>query len=195
MLLILLGCTPTCEDDQINDPITGDCVELWSDPSTPEEALAALPDCSALPGGNRIDLVQGCVDGACVGMRLGEIEADLGDAECDSNAFEDDLIGCEWDWGVLALFHGEDGSLPSDATATTVAAKDDFDGADPDGLGLGISLNCYLDTLGEPDDIDYTETDAGLSPWYTRWDGVGAFTDFFGSNYGEVTSLYLHGMD
>ena len=40
MLLFLMACTPTCEDGQVNDPITGDCVNTWSDPTTPEEALA-----------------------------------------------------------------------------------------------------------------------------------------------------------
>jgi hypothetical protein len=196
MLLFLMACTPTCEDGQVNDPITGDCVNTWSDPTTPEEALAALAECEYATPGSGLDLIAGCVDDACVGMTLGEFEAELGAAdECDANIFEDELIGCEWDSGVFASFLGDNGALPEDGEATMVAARHNYNGSDPDGLALNISLTCYLDVLGEPDDIDYTETDAGLSPWHTQWDGVAAFTDFFGDNYGEVTSLYLHGVD
>lgn len=196
MLFLLLACTPTCPEGQINDPISGDCVGTWSDPTSPEEALAALSECEFLPSGDDLDLFEGCVDVACVGMTLSEIEGLLGEGDCDANLFDDELIGCEWDGGDLyASFEGENGVAVEDGVARTVAAKENYAGADPSGLGLDISLNCYLDALGEPDDIDYVDTDAGLSPWHVQWDGVGAFTDFFGDNYGAVTSLYLHGQD
>jgi len=194
MLLLLLACSPPCEEGQINHPVTGECMKAWSDPSTPDEALAALPECDYLGPGDRIVVDAGCVDDACVGMSLAGISAVLGEGTCEGDAFDGEPIGCAWN-NVSVRFEGEAGTYVEDGIATSIAAIDEFDGSSPEGLGLGISLSCYLEVLGEPDDIHYTDTDFGLSPWHTTWDGIGAFTDYFSDDYGQVSSVFLHGRD
>ncbi|MCP4810608.1 MAG: hypothetical protein GY913_33125 [Proteobacteria bacterium] len=63
----------------------------------------------------------------------------------------------------------------------------------PGGLGIGVSMRCFLDVYGEPDDIDYTVDDRGHyevqsfdydDPWFV------VRTDLFGGDgYAEHISL------
>ncbi len=78
----------------------------------------------------------------------------LGEAD-DCYPSYSDTIRCEWDAGVYSYFEDADGDeLVEDTSESSFLYLGAPGLASPEGLGLGVSLQCFFDALGLPEDID-----------------------------------------
>jgi hypothetical protein len=125
---------------------------------TPEVAAAAfpitaLPACELLPAGTDIDVRAGCALGVCANMTYAEFTAILGEPD-DCDPTFSDKIECVWSAGVSGNFTDADGDeLVEDTSTTSFVYVEDPGLASPEGLGLGLSLQCFLDQLGLAEDV------------------------------------------
>lgn len=126
--------------------------------------LDALPACEPAAPSERIDLAAGCVDGICAGMTYAEIvEATGGEGDCRPIEAEGETDShCLWAAGGVVTIHDDadaDGEPDPDDATRLVFVPAGADATDPQGLGVGMSLRCYLDALGAPDSVHYCGTD------------------------------------
>ena len=177
LLASLLACGPTLPDCSSGQHITanGECAD---DPTI--EGSELFPACEPLAAGDRIEVRAGCADGACNGADFPTINAALG----EEGVCEADISGlsfCSWlDDGLHSFFDDDDGDdLPdTGAPAAGIYLYPDYDGSTEEGLGLGISMACWLDTYGYTDEVEYETDDAGdryISELW--WPSIGLFVD------------------
>jgi hypothetical protein len=156
LIASLIACT-TCGEGQIKDPISGDCLDEYVAPTSQEEARESLPECDLLPSSSRLDIEAACADGACAGMTYNEVNAALGETgDCDEPS--SDWLVCHWQNDALHMYFEDadyDGQPDVDDVAIGLYLEESWSGSDESGLGLGISMRCYLDVLGEPEEIEY----------------------------------------
>lgn len=162
MLVLLLACN-TCPEGTAEAP-GGDCLPVTQHATTQEEALALLPECEPLSPSDRLDLAAGCADGLCAKDSFTQMNAASGtEGSCDESFLDDDYLYCNWGGEVFAFFDdaNNDGVPDAEDTALGIYIHDEYDGSDADGLGIGVSLRCFLDVYPDPDDIDYEVDDRG----------------------------------
>jgi hypothetical protein len=126
--------------------------------------LDALPACELAAPSERIDLAAGCVDGICADMTYAEIvEATGAEGACRPSEYEGETDSlCLWATGGVVTIHDDadaDGEPDPDDATSLVFVHAGADATDPRGLGVGMSLRCYLDELGAPDSVQYCATD------------------------------------
>jgi len=119
------------------------------------DPFADAPACAADLGDGRIDLDTQCADGACAGDSQADWVAALGsDANCKAS-YAGDSYRCSWENGLTGYFDDDDGDgLPDDAAEAVVVFVDlPYSGTSADGLGLGVSVECFGEALGVPDTL------------------------------------------
>jgi hypothetical protein len=123
---------------------------------TASELAARLPACTAEAGNGALDLDQGCVAGLCVGSPVAEAVAG---AACEDLTFAQS-VSCRphQEGGAHRIglsFHDLRGRRPhaSDAIDAVYMAKS-ATASTTDGLGIGVSLACFLDRYGAPEAVE-----------------------------------------
>ncbi len=117
--------------------------------------LDSLPPCMPAPAPHdgSIDLTTGCVKGVCQGMTFASVNATLGaQGVCTSLGAQ---VDCKWS-GLDIIFDDTNGDGVPDAGATTngIFLAAPFRGTTSDGLGVGATLRCFIDSLGAPTEIE-----------------------------------------
>lgn len=219
--LAMIGCAgdpPECSDgfelgegDLCYEVVsgTGTPTGTTTDPDAIEAWLGGLEDCGLPPGDGTLDLADGCLGAACVGMSFDAANAALGgDATCVPFVYEFAgysfaYVDCLWSNGVSALLEDadRDGAADVGVTLNGLQAEAPFAGTTADGLGLGVSLTCFVPILGEPDSIALEPDDRGdwrLTTATWNLAGVTAYDSGGGGPYdidpdGEVDSLSVYG--
>jgi hypothetical protein len=178
------------------DADTGNGTEDFA-PSA-EDVMETLEDCLAGFTDGRIDVAEGCADGACSGMSYDQVNAALGDAgSCD--AIFAGFLSCDWPNGISSYFDDYDGDeRPDDgATAYGIHLRDPYDGGTSDGISIGASMVCFFDVYGAPDRADFTWI--GEEWWVTsvEYTSLGLYADDWWSKdgyepdgYCDAISLY-----
>lgn len=140
LLALALACAPG----------TGD-----ADTATVDVPIVPLPGCELHAPGD-VDIEAGCALGVCAESTYAAFRTVLGEADDCAPSFSD-KIRCEWDAGVYAYFEDADGDeLVEDTSSNSFLYLEDPGLTTPEGLGLGVSLQCFFDELGLADDIDLT---------------------------------------
>jgi len=159
-LMVLSACdSGGCEDDEVLTA-GGECV-----PGTIEQAEwvsdvidgVRTRDCVSETGNGDLDLVNACAFGGCVGDTYDELRAAWGAAvQCNrftSVVSDSDRLACDWENG-LGMHFDVDGNAPEPTSPGSVFTFEaPFRGTTPDGLGIGVSLGCFVEALGEPRDV------------------------------------------
>ncbi|MEQ1567261.1 MAG: hypothetical protein ABMA64_16590, partial [Myxococcota bacterium] len=155
----------------------GHCYPPPPDPVPPTltEVLTDPASCDPAKPGADVDWIGGCLDGACAGDTFDAIDAALGrGADCRLNSTAT-LWTC--DWGpVEAAFDVQegDGTLPApDAPTDFVRALRGYEGTSPEGLGIGLSPACFVDSLGAPTTALLVDGGGGLALQQATWDLFG----------------------
>ena len=162
-LLSLLACSPRIPDCEANETYDadGNCIPRDTSLSEAMQAIVdALPACELLPAGDRLDLRNGCADGACAEDSYAQMTAALGAGDCEDDD-DDTLIYCLWQEETLAAFiWDEDGDHQPDGSEQNEGLHlyEEWSGTDENGLGMGISLACYVEVFGDTD-ADEVEVD------------------------------------
>jgi hypothetical protein len=212
MWWLLLACTterpsdPTLVDDE--DPGVecadgfyegddGNCYEIRADEDPVDLAFAALPECHPLDPDDRLDLRDRCLDGVCVGAEFQSADDALGDAwYCDY--YSDGWVDCRWEGlGVRIVTPGDIDAPDPSGAMWRVEMMPAYDGADEDGLGIGISVACWVDLLGEPDRIEFAEDGSDWKIDNLWWESGITVWDYVDESDGEggdglVDWVYLY---
>lgn len=151
---LLPACTPSCPPGL--EYIDGQCRS-----GTPGEGIdldeRGHPPCEFEAGNGRLDIDSGCADGACDDALYADMVDALGPASCDASDVISETTFCDWQGGALRSHFDDvdlDGVPDPDATARGLYLSEGYDGTSPDGLGLRVSLACFYDVYGEPDEED-----------------------------------------
>jgi hypothetical protein len=120
--------------------------------------LDALPPCAPAPAPHdgSIDLATACVEGVCMGMTFAEVNSALGaQGDCMSSPAVEGSLFCSWS-GLEIIFDDIDGDGVPDpgSTTTGISLIAPFRGTTSDGLGIGATLRCFVDSLGAPTEIE-----------------------------------------
>lgn len=147
----------------------------YPDPSV-ADVLASLPDCVARPPGDGLDLGSGCVDGSCVDGRFDGFVATLGPPEaCPTIDGLGEQYECDFGGGRFALFVAPAGRAQprSSDRAAWIRIRSAFEGADPDGLSVGVGPRCFVEQLGVPDRVEFQQIAGELLVSELRWEVTG----------------------
>ena len=119
--------------------------------------VAALPACELRPGDGALDLDRGCVDGACMGDQVPKVVAAF-EATCTETSMgEAGKRLCDTDDGISFF----DDSTLQRAPSSQLHAfylSPDYEGRTKAGLGLGLSLACFVQELGTPTKVEIKRT-------------------------------------
>lgn len=155
MFWLALACSP-CPEGFVADG--GACVPDTAGVEPVELDERGHPPCEPREPGTRLGLEQGCVDGACDGVDYAGWVGALGaEGSCDTSDVVPETTFCSWQGGnVDTHFVDEDldGAPDDGAVAEGAYVSEGWSGSDADGLGLGISLACFYEVLGEPQEED-----------------------------------------
>jgi hypothetical protein len=149
---------------------------LSDDPPTFVEALESLGPCTRLKNGDEIDAIGGCMGGACAGDEFSAILLALGDRDTVCDQLDTAEWECVWPQGIVVLFPPADtdeGAPSVGSRATWVRARYDYEGATADGLGIGISVSCFVEVLGLPDTVFLVPSLDELVPQEVEWLALG----------------------
>ncbi|MEQ1507389.1 MAG: hypothetical protein ABMB14_34490 [Myxococcota bacterium] len=190
-LLLLAACAAVaaCADAPgADDPcrpgfVRGEDGHCWPPPPDPapptaNDVLEALGPCVPFKPSDEIDLVGGCIEGACAGATFDTVSAALGSAvgptDCE---VIDGLWYCHWDQAIDVAFPltDDDGpDAPIDGSrASFVRGTTRYAGATVDGLGVGISPRCWVDALGPASSAVFVDVLGTLAVSQIVWDAYG----------------------
>jgi hypothetical protein len=162
VLLILLACAdePACPGPKIDGvcyAATDDAPATPTDTGTAVDAFAVLAaewePCAPLPGNGELDLTGQCAFGVCDNQPYADAVLALGPpAEVEASYGQVDV---SWSEGVTAYYADPGTGVPAqDALSISVLVSPDADAQTTDGLGPGVSMQCWVDALGNPDEIE-----------------------------------------
>lgn len=156
ILALLWGCGPQCSEDEV---VTREgCVPAAESVGWDEETLPGyrLRACRTLePGEGTLDFEDGCASGACLGDTYGSFRAALGEPTEIEGAGSWVLV--DWDQrGLYAYFDDDDGDNEPDPDEPVYrfVVNGPAAGTSVDGLATELSLACFVQVLGPPDDVD-----------------------------------------
>jgi hypothetical protein len=155
--------------------------------------------CEPEAGDGSLDLVGACALGGC----RGDTYAALLDAwgvgvDCDTIDGDEPFVACDWANGLGMHFDGTGPSPADDAIGTVFTVESPFLGTTDGGLGVGVSLGCYVEALGAPESV-VPDSEVADLPSSATWRGDVHFTAFdFGGNGagtsdGFVDQLLIYG--
>ncbi len=187
LILLALACQPALPDCEPGQNINAD-YECVDDPAIPGSEL--LPPCDLLPVGDEIEVSSGCSEGACADATYDSFNAALGETgECDSL---EGYAFCDWRDGLLgSFFDDNDGDdVPDDgAGAAGVFLDSGYAGASADGLGVDISLQCWIDVYGYTDLVEYETVGEEQFIAELQWGDLGLIVDAQADGDGEGDGL------
>lgn len=193
------GCTrPTCPEGQLRNQY-GDCLDPDPNAKAPiPEGGESLPPCERLPVGDEVDLINGCIEGACVFDTFADINAKLGEAgACDE--YDLGVAFCEWRGGAIqANFDDDnnDGIPDAGDEAFGLYLYEPYAGSSAGGLGVGVSLRCFLEDFIAINDIETNEVDGEIQIVEVFFDNPSMFVhdDYVLGEYdGLVSWISLYG--
>jgi hypothetical protein len=115
--------------------------------------VAALPNCQTSKGDGSLVLEEGCVDGVCVTDELTDAIA-VFEATCkDATYGGDGQRHCKTEDGI-AFFDARNAETRRRDNLHTFYLGKDYEGRTVSGLGVGVSLSCYLREFGTPDKVE-----------------------------------------
>jgi len=179
----------------------GRCVELGGEgeKNPMPEGGDTLPDCDRLPVGGEIDFVRGCIEGACVNQTLAELEANLGEpAQCENAGTGSVRCSFRGDTVSVLLEDSNNDSVPDDPAEEVFGLHVDegYTGSSASGLGMGVSLRCYLEDFIAINEVITNDVD-GVDQIVTVWfDNPSMFVDdavLFDGYDGYVSDLSVYG--
>ena len=192
-----------CRDGWSRDA-DGHCYPPLSAPPTLGDALEALPPCSPAPQGMSIDVASGCVgESVCPGATLDDHVAELGSEEsCFGASWSDDWVYCTWTVGIEGLFPDldRDGVPDAEAGSDRVRLTWPHEGRTDDGIGIGASPSCFVESLGLPDRLLVVTAGDELRIQELIYDRYGLLAydvgtdDGSGRPDGYFDSIYLYGI-
>ena len=155
----LVACDGGCEDDEVLTA-GGDCVVgtiAQAEWVTDVIDGVRTRECVAESGDGELDLVNACAYGGCVGDTYDELRTAWGLAvECSrfsSSVSGTDRLACSWDNG-LGMHFDVQGNAPEPTSQGSVFTFEaPFRGTTADGLGIGVSLGCFVEALGAPREV------------------------------------------
>ena len=158
--LLLAGCTGKFPDD-----FDKDYSSSGSDPFA----------CDRLEPSDRLDLEAGCADGLCADTHtLDDFIAALGEPHACAESSTGEGTYCDWSAGLEAFFDSTADEIPGETVARFFALERPYDGTDPDGLGVGLSMDCFIEILGPPRDQGDYDGNIFYATWsepsITAWD-------------------------
>lgn len=197
ILFSLLACKPGIPDCEANEYYDedGNCIPRDTSLSDRmQEIVDDMPACDLLAEGDRLDLRHGCADGACAEDTYSHMVDVLGDADCeDPSEVEYGIIRCEWQDGSLAAYiwdDDEDGMPDGNESNEGLHLQDGWDGADEHGLGLDISLGCFVEVYGDTEEDDIDKLDDG-SVYGITWPERGLYVhDVSLDGYVDLISIF-----
>jgi hypothetical protein len=170
---------PPCAEGQLRNQY-GDCLTPDPDAKAPlPEGGEALPACERLDASDDLDLINGCVEGACVNDTYADLNAALGEVgECDE--YDLGIAFCEWRGGAIhANFDDDDNDGVPDAgdEAFGLYVYDDYRGSSAGGLGIGVSLRCFLEDFIAIYDTETKEIDGDVQIVEVHFDNPSMIVD------------------
>lgn len=129
-----------------------------TDSATPPDAIALLQQswdaCDATSGDGTLDLT-GCALGVCAGATYADAVEALGEAD----SFDDSdpgYVNATWTEGVSTWYPDldTDGVPDADGLATWISVFPSANVTTEEGLGPRVSMRCFVDVLGDPDQIE-----------------------------------------
>ncbi|MEO0602253.1 MAG: hypothetical protein AAF211_12500 [Myxococcota bacterium] len=211
IVLAWLGCDadPESEPDPCRPGFSlgpdGHCYPpppRYPDP-TVADALENLPACMAREPGDAIDFGAGCVDARCADDRFDAFVVSFGEpSACPTIDTLGQQYECAFGEGRFAVFVSDAGLERPDpeARAAYLRIRGAFEGADPDGLGVGVAPSCFVDELGLPDTVEFERASGVLTVSELRWDVTGPGAALVirdvengggGGPDGEIDNLFL----
>jgi hypothetical protein len=168
-ILVACGDPDTDRDDTAADTAViapGDPYAAW---------LGSLGSCTPKSGDGRLDLRRACADGVCSGDRYERFVDTFGPPECYRGLYG--LAACAFPAGITSFFDDPDSNLVIEpqAPARVLWVLAPYDGTSTDGLGVGSSISCFVQTLGTPGEvtIDPSPVVSGDSvTWYDPYVSV-----------------------
>jgi len=197
---VLTGCEDRTCQEGLYRTHEGECVELGNGggKAPMPEFGETLPPCERLPAGEELDLINGCVEGACVNQTLAELETSFGEA-ADCSDFDAGVTSCEFRGGTVgALFDDSNNDgIPDDPTEEAFGLHIDegYAGSSLSGLGMGVSLRCFLEDFVAINDIETNQVDGNQQIVEVFFDNPSMFVhdDYFSDFDGHVTYLSIYG--
>ena len=159
LLLPLAACQDrTCPEGQLRTHL-GECVSFSGERSKAPmpEGGESLPPCERLPVGTELDLINGCVEGACVNQTLAELEASFGEpGNCTNVGLGSVYCGFRGDTVYANFDDDNNDGYPDDPTeeAFGIYVEDGYGGSSASGLGVGVSLRCFLEDFIAINDVE-----------------------------------------
>lgn len=172
LLATLAACgNADCPEGQARSS-AGECIDLdlpeWNDDLLPDASVWA---CTMAETGTRLDFLGACADGACDGDTIEDMTATLGTPECRDFGI-DQVVACDWNGGIGAHFDDLDRDEVPDAGAIADVFNIElpWDGTSEEGLALGLSMGCFVEVFGPPEDSDLTAWDSErMVPTRLQW--------------------------
>lgn len=131
------------------------------EPGVGFDPFATAPACESEAGDGSIDLEAACASGVCAAGTYAEWAETLGPAD----AIGETSFGlrCEWNMGLEAFFDDADldGAPDDDSVAGYFHITDAYAGRTDEGLGVGVGIMCFVDVLGQPQDISAVSIEDG----------------------------------
>ncbi len=145
----------------------GDCVEGEIQPLEWEDGVLdgfQTRQCELKEPTGELDFDRACALEGCVGdtyqdlIDVWGVGADCNDFSYTVNGELRERVGCDWQNG-LGMHFDASGNNPDLTDAGDVfTVESPFRGASVDGLGVGVSLGCFVERFGQPTEIDQFNT-------------------------------------
>lgn len=154
---------------------TGAVVE--DEPTTLDDVLDDLEPCAPISGDGSLDLEGHCVDGLCVGDSVSDAFATFGTPDATSlytityEGYVFTYVSHLWANGISASYDDEDadGVLNPGDRVISLTVELPYSGGTMDGLGLGANIACFLDEIGDPDQVEFWPTGDAYRVSYVWW--------------------------
>lgn len=118
-----------------------------------DHLVTALPACVLSPGDGALDLDRGCVDGVCADTPVAEALEVLEPTCNEPTLGSDGDLHCDTDDDISFFDARKDRNHPRKSVHAFYLG-DDYAGRTAKGLGIGVSLGCFLQELGTPDKVE-----------------------------------------
>lgn len=171
--LAVVSCAEPLVCGEYTSELEGVCIgEVPRDYVEPEDpsftqALADLTPCDRLQDTEGLDLEARCAGPVCLGRDVGFVvdQAGAGDCYAVGSGFR-----CTWDGVDVPV---EDRNGDGEPDRDHVVDRFFLNGvrhASPEGLGVGASMSCFVETLGTPQIVGVVATDDGPRIGELYWD-------------------------
>jgi len=168
-----------------------------------QEEIDLMKPCTIAAPGDRLDITGGCADTVCATDSYAQINQKLGETGHCSGASTPGATGqtlrCSWREGAISAWFDDDegDDVPDEGpTMQGLHLSASWDGSDPNGLAMGLSLRCFIDLLGMPDQVNHTLYDnvtRQVSGLY--WDALGFEVEDDHGRSDDLPNGYVDGME